>query len=408
MNILKHILIGITGGIGAYKSAELVRLLREADFEVKVVMTSAAKQFITPLTLQALSGSRIYDSLWESSADNGMDHIELAKWSDLTLIAPATADCMARLAHGLADDLLTTICLASTAPLAVAPAMNQAMWHHPATQANVKLLIERNVIFFGPEEGTQACGDQGIGRMQEPEVIVKALQQSLGSSSSLLKNLSIMITAGPTQEAIDPVRYIGNHSSGKMGYALAQVAQEAGANVILISGATNLNCPVGVKRIDVKSAKEMYDVVMKNIENIDIFIGAAAVADYRPETIQENKIKKTENENTLVLNLIKNPDILTQVASLSVHNGIKKRPFVVGFCAETENLLKYAQQKKNQKKLDLIVANFVNENHSGFYSDNNKGWVITNNETIELPMMSKKIMAKKIFEIIASLMLMKS
>ena len=197
---IKRVLLGITGGIGAYKSAELARLLREAGFEVKVVMTSAAKQFITPLTLQALSGSRVYDSLWESSAENGMDHIELAKWADLILIAPATADCIARLAHGLADDLLTTICLASTASLVVAPAMNQAMWRHPATQANVKLLRERSVIFFGPEEGVQACGDQGIGRIQEPEVIIKSLQQSFDSSSSLLKNLSIMITAGPTQE----------------------------------------------------------------------------------------------------------------------------------------------------------------------------------------------------------------
>ena len=404
MNIQKHILVGITGGIGAYKSAELVRLLREAGFEVKVVMTSAAKQFITPLTLQALSGSRVYDSLWESFAENGMDHIELAKWADFILIAPATADCMARLVHGFADDLLTTICLASTATLAVAPAMNQAMWHHPATQANVKLLQERNVIFFGPEEGIQACGDQEIGRMQEPEIIVKALQQFLDSSSSLLKNLSIMITAGPTQEAIDPVRYISNHSSGKMGYALAQAAVDAGANVILISGSTNLNCPVGVKRIDAKSAEDMQAAVMKNIENIDIFIGAAAVADYRPEDIQENKIKKTENENTLVLQLIKNPDILAQVAKLRINGDIKKKLFVVGFCAETENHLEYAQQKKLKKNLDMIIANPVNEADGGFYNDNNRGWIISNDKTIELPLTSKKCMAKKILEVIASSM----
>jgi phosphopantothenoylcysteine decarboxylase/phosphopantothenate--cysteine ligase len=402
MNIQKHILIGITGGIGAYKSAELVRLLREANFEVKVVMTSAAKQFITPLTLQALSGSRVYDSLWGSSAENGMDHIELAKWADLILIAPATADCLARLAHGLADDLLTTICLASTASLAVAPAMNQAMWHHPATQANLKLLKERNVIFFGPEEGIQACGDQGIGRMQEPEVIVKALQQLFDPPLALLGNLSIMITAGPTQEAIDPVRYISNHSSGKMGYALAQAAQEAGANVILISGPTYLDCPDGVKRIDVKSVEDMQTAVMKNIENIDIFIGAAAVADYRPEAIQENKIKKTENENTLVLKLIKNPDILAHVAKLRINEEIKKKLFVVGFCAETENHLEYAQQKKIKKNLDMIIANPVNEAGGGFYSDNNRGWIISNDNTIELPLMSKKLMAKKILEVIAS------
>ena len=395
MSNIKRILIGITGGIGAYKSAELVRLLCEADFEVKVVMTSSAKQFITPLTLQALSGSRVYDSLWESSAENGMDHIELAKWADLILIAPATADCMARLAHGLADDLLTTICLASTALLAIAPAMNQAMWHHSATQANVKLLMERNVIFFGPEEGVQACGDQGIGRMQEPEVIVQALQQCFDSSSSLLKNISVMITAGPTQEGFDPVRYISNHSSGKMGYALAQAAKETGANVILISGPTSLSCPAGVKRIDVKSAEDMLDAVMKNIDGVNIFIGAAAVADYRPDMIQGNKIKKTENENTLMLKLIKTPDILAQVSALS------KKPFMVGFCAETENLLENARQKKLKKKLDVIVANFINENYCGFYSDDNKGWVITDNETIELLFMSKKIMAKKILEIIA-------
>lgn len=396
MSNIKRILVGITGGIGAYKSAELVRLLREANFEVKVVMTSAAKQFITPLTLQALSGSRVYDSLWKSSAENGMDHIELAKWADLILIAPATADCMARLAHGLADDLLTTVCLVSTALLSVAPAMNQAMWHHPATQANVKLLKERNVIFFGPEEGIQACGDQGIGRMQEAEMIVKNIQQSFDSSSLSLKNLSIMITAGPTQEAIDPVRYISNHSSGKMGYALAQAAKEMGANVILISGPTYLDCPASIKRINVKSAEDMQTAVMKNIKNIDIFIGAAAVADYRSEEIQENKIKKIENENTLILKLIKNPDILAQVSDLD------KRPFVIGFCAETENLLENARSKKNKKKLDMMIANLVNENSSGFYNDNNKGWVITDKETIELPMMSKKNMAEKIFEIIVA------
>ncbi len=399
---IRKILLGITGGISAYKSAELVRLLREADFEVKVVMTSAAKQFITPLTLQALSGSRVYDSLWESSAENGMDHIELAKWADLILIAPATADCLARLAHGLTDDLLTTICLASTAPLALAPAMNQAMWHHSATQANVKLLQERNVIFFGPEEGIQACGDQGIGRMREPEIIVKALQQFVDSSSSLLKNLSIMITAGPTQEAIDPVRYISNYSSGKMGYALAQAAKETGANVILISGPTNLNCPVGVKRIDVKSAEDMQVAVMKNIKNIDIFIGAAAVADYRPEAIQENKIKKTENENILALKLIKNPDILAQVAALHKNDETKKKLFIVGFCAETENHLEYARQKKLKKNLDMIIANPVNEADGGFYNDNNRGWIISNDKTIELPLMSKKSMAKNIIELIAS------
>jgi len=404
---IKRILLGITGGIGAYKSAELVRLLREMDFEVKVIMTSAAKQFIAPLTLQALSGFPVYDSLWTSSADNGMPHIELAKWAELILIAPATADCIARLAHGLADDLLTTVCLASKATLTVAPAMNQAMWHHSATQTNVRLLKERGVILLGPESGLQACGDQGIGRMQEPEIIIKSLQHIFKPSSLSLNNLSIMITAGPTHEAIDPVRYISNHSSGKMGYALAQAAQEAGANVILISGPTQLSCPNGVKRINVTSAEDMRAAVMNDINSIDIFIGAAAVGDYRTEATQINKIKKTGKENTLILKLIENPDILAQVADLNSNDSIKKNIFVVGFCAETENVLEYAQQKKLQKKLDMIVANPINKGNSGFYSDDNQGWIISDEKLVELPLMSKQSMAKNILEMIALLIQIK-
>lgn len=388
-----HILLGVSGGISAYKCAELVRQLREAGFETKVVMTESAKAFVTPLTLEALSGFPVYDSLWKSP-DASMPHIDLAKWADAILIAPATADCIARLAQGLADDLLTTLCLASTAPLIIAPGMNQAMWHHPATQANVNLLYQRNVIFFGPENGIQACGDIGLGRMQEPENIVKSLQMQF-QVSPVLKDKIIMITAGPTQESIDPVRFISNHSSGKMGYALATAAKKLGAKVILISGPTHLNCPQGIERILIKTAEEMQQAVMRNIHLVNIFIGTAAVADYRPEKISHQKIKK-QNADKLTLTLVKNPDILKDVAALN------PKPFTVGFAAETENLLDYAEQKRIQKNLDMIIANSVSSSESGFDCDNNQGWILTENNAIELPLMSKKIMAEKILEAIAS------
>lgn len=401
--INQRILLGVSGGISAYKCAELTRLLREAGAEVRIVMTHAAKNFITPLTLQALSGFPVRDSLWDEEAEKAMSHIELAKWADLILISPATADCIAKLAHGLADDLLTTLCLASTAPLAIAPAMNQVMWHHAATQSNIQILKTRNVIFLGPESGEQACGDIGLGRMQEPETIVASLKHYFNALSSLstLNDIPILITAGPTQEPIDPVRYISNHSSGKMGYALAEAASRAGAKVTLISGPTHLDCPKDVTRINVKSAQEMHDAVMTHLHDIKIFIGAAAVADYRAVCIQSNKIKKHLNQEKLTLELVKNPDILAQVAAL------KKRPFVVGFAAETDNLIEYATQKRINKKLDMIVANYVNAEQNasgGFYSDNNSGWILTEKESIELALTSKIHMAEKIWKVIARLL----
>lgn len=399
----KRILLGITGGIGAYKSAELVRCLIEHGAEVRVVMTAAAKAFITPLTLQALSGFAVRDSLLDEQAEKAMGHIELAKWADLILIAPTTANCMAKLVHGLADDLLTTLCLASSAELAIAPAMNQAMWHHPATQLNTEILQKRNVFFLGPAHGSQACGDIGFGRMLEPDNIVEALISHFSSSRTLsfankMKGKQLVITAGPTQEAIDPVRYITNHSSGKMGYALAEIASKAGAKVTLISGPTQLACPINVTRMDVTSAEEMLKAVMTNIHIADIFIGAAAVADYRVASVPSQKIKKPSNEDTYTLTLIKNPDILAHVASL------EKKPFVVGFAAETENILEYATQKRIRKKLDLVIANPVNNRSiSGFYSDQNCGWILSEYETIELPLMSKKAMAEEILAVIARL-----
>jgi phosphopantothenoylcysteine decarboxylase/phosphopantothenate--cysteine ligase len=391
MNTKKHILLGITGGIGAYKSAELIRLFSEQGYETKVVMTDAAKAFITPLTLQTLSGFPIVESLWAPS-DTGMPHIELAKWADLILIAPATADCIARLAHGFADDLLTTICLASTAPLIIAPAMNQAMWHHPATQVNISLLQERNVRFIGPAEGIQACGDTGFGRMEEPENILRDLFQESPKpdTQKIFSGKTIMITAGPTQEAIDPVRYLTNRSSGKMGYALAETAQQMGANVILISGPTALKPPSSVTHIAIKTANEMLKAVMTQINQVNLFIGAAAVADYRPSEVSLNKIKK--NAETLTLNFIKNPDILSQVSALN------PRPFVIGFAAETENVLQNAQQKRLNKKLDMIIANPVNSTETGFDSNDNCGWILTAESSIELFRMSKAQMAIRILE----------
>lgn len=390
---MKRILLGITGGISAYKCAELVRLLGEKNFEVKVILTESAKQFITPITLQALSGFPVYDSLWDQSIDNAMRHIELAKWADIILIAPATANCIAKLAQGFANDLLSTVCLASQAPIMIAPAMNQAMWHHPATQGNLQILSERNVTLLEPASGLQACGDEGVGRMQEPEAIVEALQ-SFFSSSQELKNITITITAGPTQEALDPVRYLSNHSSGKMGYAIAEVAQSMGAKVFLISGPTVLNGPKGVTRIDVLSAKEMQEAAMQYTKESDVFIGSAAIADYRPEIFQEQKIKK--NEDVIMFRLIKNPDILAEIALLK--NTHHKKLLVVGFCAETENLLTNAREKKARKNVDIMIANPVNEKDCGFHNETNKGWLITQNKTIELSMMPKKQMARLILE----------
>ncbi len=358
----KRILLGVTGGIAAYKSAELVRHLRSAGAEVRVVMTQAAGEFITPLTLQALSGHPVQQHLLDPASEAGMGHITVARWADVVLIAPASADFMAKLAHGLADDLLSTLCLATAAPLALAPAMNQQMWLNPATQTNKKILEERGVRLFGPAEGAQACGEVGPGRMLEPARITE-LTAGIFTTSSL-SGARILVSAGPTREAIDPVRYISNRSSGKMGYALATAACEAGARVTLISGPTALPAPERMERIDVVSAQEMHEAVLTRALHSDIFIAAAAVADFHPAESVTQKMKKSRDK--FALSLVRNPDILEDVAAL-LH-----APFTVGFAAETENLELNAQAKRAAKKLDMIAANWVNQPGLGFDSDENE------------------------------------
>lgn len=355
-----RILLGVAGGIAAYKAAELTRRLRDAGAEVRVVLTQNAARFVTPLTFQALSGQPVCTGLWDEAAEAAMGHIELARWAQRILIAPASADLIARLAHGLADDLLTTLCLASAAPLALAPAMNQQMWAHAATQTNLGLLRARGASVFGPGSGSQACGEFGAGRLLEADAIVAqltALHDSQPSAQGALAGARVLVSAGPTFEDIDPVRYLGNRSSGCMGFAVAQAAAAAGARVQLVAGPVHLPTPAGVLRSDVRSARDMYAAVMRHIPQCDIFISAAAVGDYRPATIAPHKLKKTGA--ALTLTLTENPDILAEVAAL------KKRPFLVGFAAETQNLRTYARAKLARKKLDLIAANRVGDG-SGF------------------------------------------
>lgn len=367
-----RVLLGLSGGIAAYKSAELTRLLVKAGAEVRVVMTQGAQAFITPLTFQALSGNPVHTSLLDPEAEAGMGHIELAKWADLILIAPASADLMARLAAGMADDLLTTLCLASEAPCLIAPAMNQAMWRHPATQRNVTLLESYGAQILGPAQGAQACGDVGPGRMLEPEEI---FEQVLAHRAGVipasvpadlpLSGKVITITAGPTREALDPVRYISNHSSGKMGFALAEAAQAAGATVHLIAGPVQLKAPEGVSHYPVQSAEQMLAQSLALIAQTDIFIAAAAVADYRMATVADQKMKKAQGETELVLRLVQNPDIVATVASHP------ERPFTVGFAAETQAVEAYAADKLQRKNLDMIIANDVSRADIGFNSDQN-------------------------------------
>ena len=347
-----RVLLGVTGGIAAYKSPDLVRRLAERGADVQVAMTAAAKQFVTPLTFQAVSGRPTRDDLWDHAAEAAMGHIELARWAELVLIAPASANFIARLAHGQADDLLSTLCLATDAPIAVAPAMNRLMWANPATQANIAILRERGVAILGPAEGDQACGEVGPGRMLEPaELAQRALE--LLSRSRELAGVHVVITAGPTREAIDPVRFISNRSSGKMGFATAQAARALGAKVTLVSGPVSIDTPVGVRRIDIESAQDMYEAVHRELPTMDIFISAAAVADYRPPQAQAQKIKKTGD--TMHLDLVKAPDILASVSAS------KRRPFVVGFAAETERVEQHAREKLLKKNLDRIAANLVGE-----------------------------------------------
>jgi phosphopantothenoylcysteine decarboxylase/phosphopantothenate--cysteine ligase len=394
----KRILLGVTGGIAAYKCAELVRHYKKAGAEVHVVMTHSAKEFVTPLTLQALSGNPVHTSLLDPEAEAGMGHIELARWADLVVIAPATANFLANLSQGKGDDLLTTICLATKAPIALAPAMNQQMWFSPATQNNMSLLkslfSEERLLWMGPAEGEQACGDVGPGRMLEPEEILQLTASFF--KEGRFTGQHIVITAGPTQEAIDPVRYISNHSSGKMGYAIAAAAAEQGAQVTLISGPTNLPCPDRVERVQVKSAEQMLEASLQRITDTDIFIASAAVADYRPSEIAEHKIKKVDGEDQMIIKLVKNPDI---VATVSQH---PERPFTVGFAAETQDVSTYANSKLERKKLDMIVANDVSNTNIGFNSDNNAATIFWPNGSRELTLMSKKQMANDILETVYS------
>ncbi|MBA2656587.1 MAG: bifunctional phosphopantothenoylcysteine decarboxylase/phosphopantothenate--cysteine ligase CoaBC [Tatlockia sp.] len=387
----KKILLGICSGIAAYKSAYLLRELRRLGARVRVVMTKSAQQFITPLTLQALGAEEVRIDLFDPQAEQAMGHIELARWADFLVIAPATADCLAKMAHGLADDLLSTLYLVAEIPVLVCPAMNRSMWIHPATQTNAALLSQRGVILVGPAEGSQACGDQGFGRMVEVPAIINALR--LQPIHQALKGKKILITAGPTREAIDPVRYLSNKSSGKMGYALAEAAKMAGAEVVLISGPTTLCTPLGVEIHQVESAAAMYAAVMQQLQKDMIFIATAAVADYGIESAASEKIKK-HNQLELTLNLKANPDILTEVAASG------KASFVIGFAAETSMVLDNAKNKLRDKKLDMIIANRVGEG-LGFDSDNNQVTVITKDAQIELPLTHKSRLAGEIIAILA-------
>lgn len=388
MKYQKNIILGVTGGIAAYKSADLIRRLQQANYDVRVVMTASAKKFITPLTLQALSGHLVHDDLFDAQTELAMGHIELARWADALIIAPASANCIAKLTQGLANDLLSTLCLATTAPIALAPAMNQNMWSSGVVQDNINRLVERGVKIFGPSYGSQACGDVGFGRMLEPELIAAAAEQLF--VNDLLSGKHVLITAGPTHERLDPVRFIGNYSSGKMGFALAQAAREAGANVTLIAGPVELATPKGVQRIDVSTALEMQVAVAKC--DCDIFIGAAAVADYRPAEINDQKIKKTNSD--IQLALIKNPDIITEVVRRA------SRPYTVGFSLETENLLANTRCKLLAKQVDVMIANSVSEK-TGFQTDTNAVTLVWPESELLLPLATKQQLAKEIVSIIA-------
>jgi len=367
----QRILLCVGGGIAAYKALELVRRLRDAGAAVQVAMTAGAQRFVTPLSFQALSGHPARTTLWDEGAEQAMGHLELARWAERIVVAPATADLLARLAHGQADDLVTTLCLASTAPLAVVPAMNYRMWQHPATVANVALLRSRGVQVIGPDDGPLAEGESGPGRLREPDAIVVelaafALPATATAPPGLLQGLKVVVSAGPTYEDLDPVRYLGNRSSGKMGFAVAASAARQGAQVVLVAGPVHLATPPGVRRVDVRSAAQMRDAVAAALP-ADIYIGAAAVADYTPRAYSPNKIKKTAGGQTLAVDLVRTPDILSEIADR--HDaGLK---LVVGFAAETDNIADYARSKLVAKRLDLIVANRVGVPGAGFESDDN-------------------------------------
>jgi phosphopantothenoylcysteine decarboxylase/phosphopantothenate--cysteine ligase len=389
----KRVLLGVTGGIAAYKSPDLVRRLREQGAEVQVVLTAGAREFVTPMTFQAVSGREVRSDLWDPEAEKAMSHIELARWADFVIIAPATADFLARLATGQADDLLTTLCLATDAPIALAPAMNRVMWANPATQANVATLKSRGVHVWGPGEGDQACGEVGAGRMLEPLQIAGYVANTLAPSGPLAGK-KVLLTAGPTRERIDPVRFISNRSSGKMGFAVAAAAREAGADVTMVCGPVNLATPPGVKRIDVESADDMLKAVMKNIDGVDIFVATAAVADYRPACAVDCKIKKTSE--SLDLKMERTVDILATVAA---RIGVA-RPFVVGFAAETDSVEQYARQKLLKKNLDMIAANEVGHDKV-FEKDDNALLVLWRDGQRELAHAPKVALARDLVALIA-------
>ena len=384
----KRIILGVTGGIAAYKSAELVRRLQDQGAQVRVVMTPGAEEFVRPLTMQALSGHPVFTGLLDEKAEAGMGHIELAKWGDLLLIAPASADFIANMVHGRADSLLGAIYLATPALVSVAPAMNHEMWKHPATSDNMDTLRDRQVHVIGPDSGIQACGDIGPGRMVGPEIIVDQISEFFKTGE--LQGIHVVITAGPTREALDPVRYVSNYSSGKMGYAIASAAIDAGALVTLISGPVNLIEPEGCKFLSVVSAEEMLSAVLEVSESAHIFIGAAAVSDYKIESVSEEKIKS--NDETLTLTLRKSPDIIQSVAKKYEHL------FVVGFAAESNNLEGYAKEKLEKKGLDAIIANDISRSDIGFNSDSNEVSWIDKNSSLIFSKRSKTQLARDIIQ----------
>ena len=386
----KRILLGVTGGIAAYKSPDLVRRLTERGAQVQVVMTAAARQFVTPVTFQAVSGRPVRTDLWDEAAEAAMGHIELARWADLVLVAPASADFLARLTHGLADDLLTTLCLATTAPIAVAPAMNHMMWQNVATRANVDLLQVRGIRIWGPGVGDQACGETGPGRMLEPTDIASRAQALLARHGPL-EGKRVLVTAGPTRECIDPVRFVSNRSSGKMGFAMAQALEEIGATVTLVSGPVSLPTPARVRRVDVESCEQMYTAVQRELPGTDIFVGTAAVADYRPAACASEKIKK--KSDSLTLEMIRTTDILAHVS-----NG-PQRPFVVGFAAETTAVEQHARGKLMAKNLDMIAANEVGHTKA-FDCDDNALLVLWRGGRVELPSASKRELARALTGVI--------
>lgn len=393
-------MLAVCGGIAAYKAAELVRLLHKQNAQVQVVMTESATAFVSALTFQALSGNPVQTQLLDAHQENAMGHIHLARWADLIVIAPATANMIAKLSYGLADDLVSTLCLAASCPIYIAPAMNQAMWHNPVTQENVSRLQKRGLTLIGPEQGEQACGETGFGRMSEPAVICQRLMADnpclAGQNNNFLQGVKVLISAGPTREPLDPVRYITNRSSGKMGYALAEAALAAGANVTLVTGQTVLEAPATADMIRVETAEQMYQAIVPVAQEYDIYIGAAAVADYAPVQIKEQKIKKQAQETTLVLQ--KTKDILAAVALLPA------RPFVVGFAAETDDLEVYAKSKLVQKKLDMIAANWVGKEQGGFEKDENSLHVFWHNGEKILKLTDKKQLARQLIELITERM----